>query len=82
MKNERIDLKSPLTKKVVLQNISKSEELISKQVSEIHNKKSEIIRTTIHLPKDIHTKIKVYCANNSLSFKEYVTNLIRKNITI
>ena len=77
MKDKRVDLRSTLNKKVALNNSAKNIESINQKVSEIHQKgHNEIIRTTIHLPIDIHTKIKMYCVANGMSFKEYVTETL------
>ena len=74
MKDKRVDLRSTLNKKVALDNSTKNIEAIDQKVSEIHNKKrSKIIKTTIHLPKDIHTKIRMHCLANEMSFKDYVS---------
>ena len=83
MKNERVNLKSTLAKKVTLQSNTKNIEIINKQISEIHNKGGvEIVRSTIHLPRDIHTKIKMYCVANAVSFKDYVTDILIENFNV
>lgn len=75
MKNQRPDLKDTLGKKVPLQSESRDITEIDKQITEIHSKpEGKIVRTTIHLPKHIHTRIKVFCATNGTSFKEFVTD--------
>lgn len=73
MKKHKPDLKSTLKQKVPLQKHEKDITSIQSGVQEIHNSKKDEILTTIHLPKDIHKKIKIYCVANGLSIKDYIT---------
>jgi hypothetical protein len=74
MANNRADLKSTLKTKVPIANQQRNLDSITEQIEKIHHKSEpEIIRTTIHLPKEVHTRIKVHCAEHSLSFKDFVT---------
>mgnify|MGYP001769930430 CR=1 FL=1 len=44
-------------------------------------KKNEVVRTTIFLPKDVHKRIKVYCAQTgNTSMKDFITDAILKSI--
>lgn len=49
-----------------------------KPVKQTSNK--EIIRTTVHLPADIHHKIKMHCVKNGISFKDFVTEKLISSI--
>ncbi len=42
--------------------------------------KMEIIRATIHLPASLHQKVKIHCAKQKISFKNFVTELIKNNV--
>ena len=79
MKQKRVNLKSTLNQKVALDNNVKNIESINQEIVNIHSKKEDVVRTTIHLPTNIHTKIKLYCVANGISFKEFVTSCLLSN---
>lgn len=42
--------------------------------------KVEIIRATVHLPAILHQRVKIHCAEQKISFKDFVTELIKNNV--
>lgn len=78
MKNKQNKLRNTLSKKVNLQSDSKDLNKIEKEVSKLHSgrKNDNTILTTIHLSRETHTKIKIHCAANGLSIKEFITDKI------
>jgi len=79
---ERPKLGSTLKKKIDLPKTEKVIEDVEKTVKELHkptNTSSEetLMRTTIFLPKEMHTKIKVFCAGQEkLKIKDFITDAI------
>jgi galactitol-specific phosphotransferase system IIB component len=70
-----------LQKKVPLGKIEKDIDSINTNIKEIHAKGSgDITLTTIHLPTEIHTKIKMHCVANGISIKEYITQKLIESI--
>ena len=81
MSNKDLGLKQTLKKRVSLDKKEKNIDLIQKQIYQIHSKtNSDFVRTTIHLPDEIHKKIKVHCALNGVSFKDFVTQILIESI--
>ena len=81
----RPNLGSTLKKKIELPKNEKLIDDVEKKVKELHSDvKVEIpvvqeifMRTTIFLSKEMHTKIKVYCAGqDKLKIKDFITDAI------
>jgi hypothetical protein len=78
----RPSLGSTLKKKIDLPKNEKKIEEVEKKVKELHNNikpvvEESLMRTTIFLPKEMHTKIKVYCAGQEkLNIKDFITDAI------
>ena len=50
------------------------------KLEEAERRKIDDMRTSIFLPKEIHKKIKIYCAQDgSISMKDFITNAIIKS---
>jgi len=62
----------------------KSQNKVEKKKEESNKKKSpiegETVKTSIHYPKELYTELKVLCAREGLTLKEYIMNLIKKDI--
>jgi len=43
-------------------------------------KPEKIVRTTLHLPEETHTKLKVYCAKRGLTVKAVVTQWVEDGL--
>ena len=81
----RPSLGSTLKKKIELPKNEKIIDDVEKKVKELHNDvkpeaitvQQSFMRTTIFLPKEMHTKIKVFCAGQEkLKIKDFITDAI------
>jgi len=80
MNKQKPNLRSTLNKKVPLNKNEKELSSIESSINSIHHPdRGDIIRTTILLPMEIHTKIKLYCVKHGISLKEYVTDILIQN---
>jgi len=51
------------------------------KLEDAERKKIDEMRTSIFLPKEIHKKIKIYCAQEgTISMKEFITQAIIKSV--
>ena len=51
------------------------------KLEDAERKKIDEMRTSIFLPKEIHKKIKIYCAQEgTISMKEFITHAIIKSV--
>ncbi len=46
------------------------------------DRKTKIVRSTVHLTNELHQKVKVHCAKTQISFKDYVTDVIKRDIEL
>lgn len=56
---------------------------IEKEIKQLHSdekkENQEMMRTTVFLPKDLHKKIKVYCATeDDINIKTFITQAIQE----
>jgi hypothetical protein len=84
---DRPSLGSTLKKKIELPKTEKLIDDVEKRVKELHSDvkvESHVapeifMRTTIFLSKEMHTKIKVYCAGQEkLKIKDFITDAINE----
>ena len=81
MSKHKPSLKSTLQKKVPLESTQKNIEAINSEIKSIHSKSNdEVVLTTIHLPKSIHTKVKIHCAEHNISIKDFIAEVICNNL--
>ena len=85
MKKQSLNIRSTLKPKVELKKQPKEIRRIENDVSEIHNsrknEKEDYFRTTIYLPKTLHTELKVHVVQNKgLSIKEFITEAVREKL--
>lgn len=52
----------------------------TKNVKELTTEKSEIVRITIDLPKDLHKKLKIYAVMNEVTIRNHVVGLLQKSL--
>ncbi len=79
MKKQKLDIRSTLKPKIDLPDQQpKQLDKIKKSINEIHiTKKEEYFRTTIYLPKHIHTELKVFVAQHSnLTIKDFIIDAV------
>ncbi len=62
-----------------LPKLEKSEQHISQGIGMLHGDEKRI-RTTLDLPQSLHKKLKVKCAMEGLSLKEFFEQLARKSV--
>jgi hypothetical protein len=65
--------------KLELPKSEKSEQHISQGVGMLHGDEKRI-RTTLDLPQSLHKKLKVKCAMEGLSLREFFEQLARKSV--
>ncbi|MCW3805741.1 hypothetical protein [Plebeiibacterium marinum] len=85
MKKQSLNIRSTLKPKVELTKQPKQIRKIEDDISEIHHSRKkemeDYFRTTIYLPKTLHTELKVYVAQNKgLSIKEFITEAVREKL--
>lgn len=73
-----------LIQKVEIQKKEKDIETIEKEIQSIHQEKEnitieELVRTTVFIPKKLLKEIKLYCIQNDLTVKDFVTNAIKEH---
>ncbi len=87
MKKPGLNIRSTLKPKVELGKQPKTINKIETKISEIHqsknNENEEYFRTTIYLPKALHTELKVHVAQHfGLSIKDFITEAVREKLNI
>ena len=85
MSNKKSDIQSDLTRgrslKKKLEVTDEEAKKVVKKVT-VEEKPMKQIRTTMDLPENIHTAIKVKAAQERLSLKDYIVRLVKKDLNI
>lgn len=85
MSNKKNDIKSDLTRgrslKKKLEVTDEEAKKVVRKVS-VEEKPVKQVRTTMDLPENIHTAIKVKAAQERLSLKDYIVTLVKKDLGI
>ena len=83
MAKHKTSLKSTLQKKTPLNAAEKDVASVESEVRSIHRKADkDEVRTTIHLPKDLHTQVKMHCVQNNISIREFITKVIVEKLKL
>lgn len=81
MWKNNLGLQDSLTtaEKLPLPKIEKNQIHIQEEVRQIHEEERRI-RTSLDLPKSLHHKLKIKCAQSNISIKEFCEMLVRENV--
>lgn len=61
---------------------TKAEPVTAPKIEEPSNHENELVRTTMDLPRYIHTAIKIKSAQDQLSLKDYIVNLVKQDLNL